>query len=306
MKTILKFTAMVIVVTVSFIIVSALIPYSEGLTTAHQDTDASAILFILISNAWLCLAIWYVTVNSPWEKSKLAFSLIGVLFLVASFMTQIETLFFRTAFPVLTTADIFWIFIANGVPIFVGVPLALYLFRNNSREQPDGRAIPMPSFRNLAAKLILIGIAYVFVYFLFGYFIAWQVEDLRVFYSGNPTDPGFFSQQMSNLEEFPIIYPFQFVRGVLFGVFVLPLLFMFKTNNRALFISMMLVFLSTAIPLVIPNPLFPESVRWAHFLEMITSMFFFSIIVWYVYTKVNIFPTEKRYKTESTVEGYNS
>lgn len=288
MKTILKFTAMVVIVTIAFIIVSAVVPYSEGLRTANQHIDNSALLFILLTNAWLCLAIWYIVIKSPWENRRLAFSLIGVLFLIASFMTQIETYFFRTAFPLLTNTDIFWITISNGVPIFAGVPLALYLFKKNSVKQYTIRALTLPPLKEMTVKLTVIGMAYVFVYFVFGYYVAWQVEELRVFYSGNATDPGFFQQQMNNLEENPVIYPFQFFRGVLFGVFILPLVLMFRTNHKELFISILLVFLSTGIPLIIPNPLFPDSVRWAHFREMISSMFVFALIVWYVYKSVNL------------------
>lgn len=291
---------MVIVVAITFIIASAIAPYSEELISAQQNADSSVILFILINTAWLCLAIWYVVIKSPWGKSRLAVSLIGVLFLVTSFMTQIETFFFRSAFPILTNADIFWIFITNGAPIFTGVPLAIVLFRKRDDELQTDRTISLPPLRELIAKLAIIGLAYVFVYFLFGHFVAWQVEEVRVFYSGIAENPGFFSQLMYNLEESPNIFPFQFFRGVLFGVFILPLVSMFIANPKALLISITLVYLSTGVPLIIPNVLFPDSVRWAHFWEMISSMFIFSIIVWYVFARGNILPRSKPKKEGAT------
>ncbi len=203
-------------------------------------------------------------------------------------MTQIETFFFRSAIPILTNADIFWITIANGVPVFVGVPLALYLFTPNESAVHSGLKLTLPPIRELAPQFTLIGMVYLCIYFLFGHFVAWQVEELRVFYSGRTENLGFFPQLMHNLEENPVIFPFQFFRGIMFGVFLLPLVLMFQTKHKTMLISLILVLVYTGFPLVIPNPLFPDSVRLAHLREMISSMFVFSIIVWYVFTK---FPT---------------
>lgn len=301
MKAILKFAALVLVVTIVFIIASALFPYSEGLKNAQQDANGFALLFILLNKAWLCLAIVYVVKKSTWGNKLLVYSLIGVLLMVHSFMMQIETFYFHSAFPALAYADIFLIFIANGIPIFAGVPLAMYLFRKNADRQNSVQSISLPTIQELTAKLTMIGLVYVCVYFLFGYFVAWQLAELRLFYSGSTEEIGFFAQQIVNWEEYPSIYPFQFFRGVLFGVFILPFVLMFKSNSRVLFTSIFLVYMSTAFPLTIPNALFPESVRWAHFLEMLSSMFVFSIIVWYIYDKVLIpLPRRKRYKKRSS------
>ena len=49
-------------------------------------------------------------------------------------------------------------------------------------------------------------------------------------------------------------------------------------------ISLCLVYLCTAIQLIVPNFLFPDAVRWAHFLEMFSSMLLFgistSVLLW--------------------------
>ena len=131
------------------------------------------------------------------------------------------------------------------------------------------------------------------VYFVFGYYVAWQVKDLRIFYSGHPDDNGFLSILGNNFHENPVIYPFQFVRGVLFGLFVLPLVNMFRTRPVVLLVSLILVFLSLGVSLVIPNFLFPDTVRWAHFEEMTSSMFVFAIIVWFVYEKLEFSVSRK-------------
>lgn len=286
LKDILKFSLLVVATTMAFVVASALLPYSEAFKEANKNADPSVLLYVILANAWICFTIIFVVRHSSWRSNALMPGLTATLFFVYAFMTQIETYFFGEAFPSLTNTDIVLITISNGVSIFVGVPLGTKLF--GKKEQAiQSISKPFLNVNELMIKLSLIGIMYVIVYFVFGYFVAWQVEELRVFYSGQTEDPGFIASWINNYHERPIIYPFQFVRGVLFGLFVLPLVSMFKGQSRYLLASLVLVYTGTGISLIIPNPLFPDSVRWAHFREMISSMFFFSFVVWWIYEKLN-------------------
>jgi len=120
------------------------------------------------------------------------------------------------------------------------------------------------------------------IYFLFGYFIAWQFEELRVFYSGTAENAGFIGQLMNNFHDNVIIYPFQFIRGILFVLGVLPLLYMLQRKKSVFITGISLVYLCTAVVLIIPNILFPDAVRWAHFIEMFFSMLLFGVITGYI------------------------
>ena len=51
---------------------------------------------------------------------------------VQYFMTQIETLFFGSAFSALTTGDFLLIMFAGLVPLLFTVPLAIKFFQNNA------------------------------------------------------------------------------------------------------------------------------------------------------------------------------
>lgn len=289
LKTIYKYILLVVITTIIFIMVSSLLPYSEGFKASARSGNPSAIVYVLITVGWVCLAITFIIKHSPWKAPRLSASLIFSLFFVYSFMAQIETYFFRSAFRILTNKDIFLIMISNGVIVFSGVPLGVKLFGKNQRSESVNPAKNLLtfSFPELMIKLSLIGVGYMIIYFVFGYYVAWQVKDLRVFYSGHPEDNGFISVLANNFHRNPVIYPFQWVRGILFGFFVLPLVLMFKERPRVLLISLILVFLSLGISLIIPNFLFPDTVRWAHFAEMGTSMIVFAIIVWFVYEKLD-------------------
>lgn len=288
MKNILKFTLLVIVTTIVFLVFSSILPYSQGFKEATKNDNPFALVYVLLSIAWICLAITFIVKHSPWRTYRLMAGLAASLFFVYSFMAQIETLFFGSAFKVLTNTDILLIMIANGTIIFAGVPLGVKLFGKEKIKPVENKEKSLPTIKGLIIKLSLIGIMYVIVYFAFGYFVAWQVKDLRVFYSGHAEDKGFIPVLVNNFHDNPIIYPFQFVRGVLFGLFVLPLVSMFKKQSRVLLISLILVFLSPGMGLIIPNFLFPDTVRWAHFREMTSSMFVFAIIIWLVFDKLNL------------------
>lgn len=274
MKKVFKFVALVIIATILFIISNGIMPFSDSFKAASSTTDPLALLFMIISYAWVCATIIFIITKSNNTKRKTLFFALISLFTVGQFMTQIETLFFGSAFTVLNKTDTFFIMIAGLIPLLFTVPLAAKFFKI------DENISFKTTFntKKTISLLLMLGIIYMVIYFIFGYFIAWQCIDLRVFYSGSSDDAGFIGQLINNLNDNFIIYPFQICRGVLFSSFILPLLFLFK-NKKDFIIATTMVFLTTAIVLIIPNVLFPDTVRIQHFYEMFFSMLLFGIIV---------------------------
>ena len=74
----------------------------------------------------------------------------------------------------------------------------------------------------------------------------------------------------------------QIIRGILFGLAILPIKNMVNRHKIVFIISVCLIYLCTAIVLIIPNVLFPDIVRIAHLIEMSSSMLSFGIIVGYI------------------------
>ena len=280
-KDILKFLSLVLVYSVLFILANAILPFSVGFKELSSSSNPSDLIFIIISSAWTCLLIFYIIKKSDWSEMKITLSLIGIVFFVQYFMTQIETLFFGSAFKALTTVDALLIVFAGLIPLLVVVPLAVKFFKN---KENTGTCETL-AIKELILKLILIGFIYMVVYFIFGYFVAWQFPDLRMFYSGSTVLVSFIDQLMVNFNTNPIIFPFQIFRGILFGLAAVPLLMMFKSEKKYFITSLCLLYLTTAIVLIIPNPLFPNAVRFAHLLEMTSSMFLFAIITGLILNK---------------------
>ena len=271
LKTFFKFVLSVLVYTIVFIAANALLPFSQGFRELETSENPLAMLFLSISSAWVCFTIYYIIRHAQLGGIKLFIHIVLVLFLVQLFMAQIETLFFGHAFTALTKWDVLLIMVAGLIPLLVTVAMMVKFFRNKE-VQFEKKEL---NLKTITTKLVIIGLLYVCVYFLFGYFVAWQFEDLRVLYSGSPERLSFW-KHLASID--PIIFPFQFLRGILFGIFVIPLMKMVKTK-KIFVISTCLVYLYLGIIFLIPNALFPGRASTGHLLEMTSSMLVFGIIV---------------------------
>ncbi|MDR2963753.1 MAG: hypothetical protein LBU90_09015 [Bacteroidales bacterium] len=275
-KKTLQFLLATILYTVLLVLANAFLPFSQGFKELGTSGDHTmTLLGMLISSAWTCFAITFVITHTCYSGKRLFLNLLFVFFFVQSFMTQIETLFFGNAFAVLTKWDIILIMLVGVFPLAGTIPLLIKFFQHKKGICEK----PRIHYNEIALKLCVIGVIYLCVYMLFGYFVAWQFEELRLFYTGSPEKLSFMGQMANNLKTNPVIIPFQILRGILFGIAVLPIKNMVTRSKSSFITSVILIYLTTAIMLIIPNVLFPETVRIAHLIEMSTSMLVFGIIV---------------------------
>ena len=281
-KTIFKLLLAVLIYTVIFSIANNVLPFSVGfkeLAASGSANPLMSVLFIVINAAWTCFVVFFLIKHSSRTGKKLFLNVLCVIFFIQCFMTQIETLYFSSVFPALTTLDAVLIMAAGLLPLLAVIPLLIKFFQNKDAVQEK---VPL-NIKSLAIKLGILSVIYVCVYMVFGYFVAWQFKDLRIFYSGSPDKLSFFEKLLDNIQTDPLIFPFQILRGVLFGLFIIPLKIMIS-KSRAIFIaSVCLVYLCTALMLIIPNPLFPDPVRFAHLLEMTSSMLLFGLIAGFIF-----------------------
>lgn len=274
-KTFFKLTLVTVVYTILFVVANALFPFSQGFKELGSAGDPLSLLFILISSAWSCFAMYFIIRNAKLSGIKLSVRLFGVFFFVQYFMTQIETLFFGSAFSVLTKIDTVLIMLVGIVPLLGAVPLSVKFFQNkNGTYSPNTKV----AIKDMLVRLGGIGILYLCVYMLFGYFVAWQFEELRLFYTGSSEMLSFWGQMANNVKTNTIIIPFQILRGILFGIAIIPIKNMVDKSKLSFVISVCLLYLCTAIVLIIPNVLFPDQVRIAHLIEMSSSMLLFGVI----------------------------
>jgi O-antigen/teichoic acid export membrane protein len=120
-------------------------------------------------------------------------------------------------------------------------------------------------------KLLLIAIAYVVIYFSFGSFVFMPLagEAYQSYYG-----------DLRPVAWLPLL---QVVRGITWAVLVLPVIRMMKGRWWEICLAVALLFsVLMGFLLLLPNPIMPDAIRRAHFVEVTSSNFLFGWIVAWV------------------------
>lgn len=160
-------------------------------------------------------------------------------------------------------------------------PLAVWILGRLGRPSAaafQSMTVPAGSRLGMLWKLAVIGLCYVALYMVFGYFVAWQNPALRAYYGG--TDPGSFVEGMrQNWVNTPWLFPLQFGRGILWALFLLPLIRRFSRGPAETGVAMALFSAVWCLQLLFPNPYMPVDIRWSHLVETLGSNLIFGFAV---------------------------
>ena len=248
-------------------------PATFGPTQALAPLPALFITCLL--NAGVVLWITHRTSLTGKKLSVLVFVVVfGVMFL----LPQLDTVYFKE------TLEIPWgvviATLASGIGVgWVSAKIAIKYQedRGMAREEDQMKAATVPPM----AKLLLLAMVYVALYFLFGYFIVWQSSAARLFYSGTQEIAPFWVHMRRQESGLLIL---QIVRGLLWGwigyavVMHIPRA---SAKERMILVGLALS-VGLAFPILVPNPYMPWSVRQVHFVELLTENFLFGVLaVWF-------------------------
>jgi hypothetical protein len=138
--------------------------------------------------------------------------------------------------------------------------------------------------RGWIARLALLAVVYVALYFLAGYFIAYRNPELVAYY--DDIDAGSFGAGMARVwERMPWLFALQALRGVMWVALVLPFIFSFRGRPWELPLLVGSAFSVWVVMLLAPNPYMPESVRLSHLVETGSSNFLFGCLVGVVFAR---------------------
>jgi hypothetical protein len=266
----IKLAALIVLYFICFTVVSGALLAPSFPETSSAPSEAAAALFVvsILNTAVLS----FIILRSRWGGWKLVLAIFILLFGVTTFMSQIETAFFLTRLPPGMLPRLFF---TGAIIAGIFSPLAVLILGKGKYQVAAGESRLDMSLAEWAVKLTLIVIAYVAIYFTFGYFIAWQNEAVRAYYGG--TDPGnFFSQMMTVMRETPFLIPLQVVRAILWAGLAVVVIGMMKGQWWEAALATALLFsVVMNSQLLLPNPLMPQEVRMMHLLETATSNFLF-------------------------------
>ena len=244
-----------------------------------------------------------LVLSSRWGGWRLALLLSLAYFGAVTFVMQIETWYFLSDITV--NEELMPYLFVMGLPVaFIFVPLSVWILGKGRKPNSTFTfiTVSMP-IRQWIWKLSLIAIVYVALYWMAGYFIAWQNPVLRAFYGSPGAIAPFWEHTANTLRTDPGLFPFQVLRSMIWTLCALPVIFGSRLNA---WWTALLVALFFSIPQnlghILENVLIPlASVRLSHFIETASSTFIFGlVVVWLLHRKhesfKDLFAVKKSYK----------
>lgn len=296
-RTALRIATVAVLHLVCFLGPIALLAPAANILEAHaKATGGGAQFEYLLGFALLsALCISYPILRAKHGGWPLVLGMGVSFFGLQTFMGQIETAYFQYAFPLIDDAELAKLFGRGALTALGFVPLAVWVLRRglpkNQSNQSPWADVPWSLW---ARRAPLLALAYVVIYLLFGYFVAWQFADLRQFYTGSQENLGLLSVMRQNTVVEPGFLPFQFLRGLLWVAFSLPVILLVR-ERRAAAVSLALLMGLFGAQILLPSAFFPPVVRLAHFLETTSSTALFGFLVgWALPLKAPSAATKRR------------
>jgi hypothetical protein len=235
---------------------------------AENRSAAQARLFFLV--AGVCLleagALAYPVLRSEWTGWKLAAAVFVVYLGVVTVQPQLEAAFFRVL-PARLGGRILVMGTATAALFAPLAVLVLGRWRATGTPSQSANGLLTISPRQWVARLVVAAAVYVVLYFVFGFFVAWQSPQVREYYGGTASD-GVWQHLMVVLRRLPLLLPLQALRGLLWVGLALPVLALMRGAwwEVGLAIGVLFAVLMNA-QLLLPNPFMPEAVRLVHLVE---------------------------------------
>ena len=210
--------------------------------------------------------------------------LIALSFGAQTLMTQIETAYFISAFPLLQGNYEVYAIVWRGLLVAGLLSLLITaLVGGFSPKAPAEKSFSLTE-KDVVRAGAWLAAAYIALYFLFGYYVAWQSPAVRLFYGGPQQLNSFFNQLGQTLMNRPEILLFQYFRGELWILCLVPLFAGFSGKRWELVaVSALALALLPTAQLAFANPLMPADVSVMHFWEVaISTGIFGALCAWFI------------------------
>jgi hypothetical protein len=260
---ILRTVAVFIAVSIAQMLAGAFVSLLLRPTIAIPALPQHMMQWMILSNAVTVVALSILAARSEWRNWKLGIA-VAAIPLAVTLIDGIEGVYFLPHSPI----DWSRIFIQTAIAAALSVPAWMLLFgRRPPIPQDHYHPIATKSWNERAWKFVVCDFAYLVLYFTAGSIIWPYIKD---FYA------------MQTLPSMSMILVLELlVRGPALILLCLMMTRMLGLSRLqgALAVGVIFTVLSGIAPLLIPNPYFPDVVRWAHFCEVTSSNFVFGALV---------------------------
>lgn len=229
------------------------------------------------------LALYIFVRNSQWHGINLIITVFFLVYVIQFFLSIIEAIWFNNSLNMPVSGQKY-ILLAGFFMSIVFSPIFVWISGKMKAKQDI--EIPGIDWFDLLSKefgikiIILIVIVYPMLYNLTGYFIAWQFESVRLFYTESKDIQPFWTMLLENIRSG--LYFFQIPRGLIWVLLASPVYYSIKGSyaRKGIIIGLLFATLMNAQHLL-PNPYFPTEVSFAHFIETYLSNFIWGFsIAW--------------------------
>ena len=284
----LRALALTLVLIIVFMIASnvagmAQVPIPSAQPSSQAQQAASLLGPLLAYTFLVSLVTAWILQSSRWRGLKLIAALIFTFYGVMTVISQIETIvYLRAKMPPGLIKNLF---VMGAVVAVLFIPMAVLIMgKMRGSEQSQAEPVLTLTLKSQAARFGILAIVYVVLYYLFGYYVAWQNPELRLYYSGTTELKSLYQTMRSTVTGTPWMLPFQFGRGLLWALFAYPVVRMLNTRRIETAGIIAALFGVGSFVLLMPNPLMPASVAYSHFWETLGSDFLLGAIVGWVLT----------------------
>ena len=246
------------------------------LSQIKSPASPHAMEWMLLSNSLVVASLAFVAFRADLRGWQLGGAMAGVPLAIGC-VNAIEGVFFLTNSPI-PWSRLFAFLILSAALI---LPVWALLFGRRT-DTPIAHYPPISS-KTLGEKIwkfAVSDLAYSFLYLTAGFIVFPYVRD---FYATQhiPAMTAILAMQL-------------LVRGPIFVLLCLALVRMLGLPRFAGALAVGLVFtiISGVAPLLTPNVVFPDAVRWAHFCEVTSSNFVFGAIVGWLWGQPKLGPTQ--------------
>lgn len=253
-----------------------------------SSSSGNSVTPLLVFCALNAIILTVYIINSKLQGLKLVGTTFIIFWGTQYFMTQLETLYFDSAVK-MSVSNTLQVVIMGAVSVFIsslfaGLILGRFKKKGTSFYDKDTENTLRMSFAKLMPSMAILAFCYVIIYFLFGYFVAWQFPALRKYYTGSTAILNIFQHMSNQLKNDPILPLFQLFRGLLWSGLSAMIITSLNTKGLKTYIITGSLFsiLITSL-LILPNAYMPATVRLGHSFELFTSMFAFGILSTFVF-----------------------
>lgn len=249
---------------------------SVTMPESAADTTAANLMLPLISMLNVAVLMLFIR-QSRLFGWRLVWVMFAVAFGLQYFLSQIETLWFNDALK-MDEGLILLVVVGGSLSLLLWSATAAWVMGRFKKDQP-AFSFAVIKKRKLPGRVALHAvIVWPTIYFLAGYFIAWQFAEVRQYYTGSEHMDSFFDIMSVNISSG--LYFFQIFRGLIWIFMAFLIHFSLRGDglSKALICGLLFSVIGSS-QLLLPNPIMPEGVRLAHLLETGTSDFLWGFIL---------------------------